>query len=172
MKSCWVFLLWFQVFCRYWYWPWSTWLILNQKHYFAVDTSRWYSGADQLSRGQTVSFWCNQIYCQQSTILADNSVSFLLFLSMLVIIWWNWRWLLIHHVFVMFLRTKEIDARLGFLQRTFHLTGDEVRSVASTFPTLVSSRHWNVFVVSEVCSMTSCLLLLGLSTIHTKVNIF
>lgn len=68
----------------------------------------------------------------------------------------------------MFFRTKEIDARLGFLQRTFHLSGDEVRSVASAFPTIVSSTHWNIFVVSEVSSMTPTILL-GLSN-HNLVK--
>ena len=47
------------------------------------------------------------------------------------------------------LPTKEIDNRLGFLQRTFAIKGSDVRQIAATFPGIVSSRKWSVFVATS-----------------------
>lgn len=44
------------------------------------------------------------------------------------------------------LSTKELDARLGFIQKTYKLQGSDVRSVASSYPALVSTPKWSVFV--------------------------
>lgn len=44
------------------------------------------------------------------------------------------------------LPTKEIDCRLGFVQRTFKLQGSEVRSLVTAFPQAFASKKWDVFV--------------------------
>ncbi|KAJ1530344.1 hypothetical protein ONE63_005258 [Megalurothrips usitatus] len=44
------------------------------------------------------------------------------------------------------LPTKELDSRLGFVQRTFKLSGSDVRLVASSYPTVISSPKWTNFV--------------------------
>lgn len=53
-------------------------------------------------------------------------------------------------------RTVVIDGRLGYFQRTFHLTGSEVRQFLSNYPPIITwpqkslyviiyDLHWNIF---------------------------
>ncbi|KAK3932614.1 Transcription termination factor 3, mitochondrial [Frankliniella fusca] len=44
------------------------------------------------------------------------------------------------------LSTKEIDGRLGFIQKTFRLSGNNVRSIAASCPAVVSSTKWSIFM--------------------------